>query len=74
LTKKRKTIEVDFIAKKNNLTEYYPVAFNALEPEILKRELNPLEEIKDNYPKFLPTLNQGDGENNGIKRLNVLKW
>jgi predicted AAA+ superfamily ATPase len=72
--KERKTIEVDFIAKKNNLTEYYQVALNALEPEILKRELSPLEEIKDNYPKFLLTLDQGDGENNGIKRLNVLKW
>lgn len=72
--KERKTIEVDFIAKKNNLTEYYQVALNALEPEILKRELSPLEEIKDNYPKFILTLDQGDGENNGIKRLNVLKW
>ena len=72
--KERKTIEVDFIAKKNNLTEYYQVALNALEPEILRRELCPLEEIKDNYPKFLLTLDLGDGENNGIKRLNVLKW
>lgn len=72
--KERKTIEVDFIAKKNNLTEYYQVALNALEPYILQRELSPLEEIKDNYPKFLLTLNPGDGENNGIKRLNVLKW
>ena len=72
--KERKTIEVDFIAKKNNLTEYYQIALNALEPEILKRELSPLEEIKDNYPKFLLTLDPGDGENNGIKRLNVLKW
>ena len=72
--KERKTIEVDFIAKKNNLTEYYQVALNALEPEILKRELRPLEEIKDNYPKFLLTMDQGNGENNGIKRLNVLSW
>lgn len=72
--KERKTIEVDFIAKKNNLTEYYQVALNALEPDILQRELSPLEEIKDNYPKFLLTLDSGDGENNGIKRLNVLKW
>lgn len=72
--KERKTIEVDFIAKKNNLTEYYQVALNALEPEILERELRPLEEIKDNYPKFLLTMDQGNGENNGIKRLNVLSW
>lgn len=72
--KERKTIEVDFIAKKNDLTEYYQVALNALEPHVLERELKPLEEIKDNYPKFLLTMDYGDGENNGIKRLNVLKW
>lgn len=62
------------MAKKNDLTEYYQVALNALEPHILERELKPLEEIKDNYPKFLLTMDYGDGENNGIKRLNVLKW
>jgi len=70
----RKTIEVDFIAKKDNIIEYYQVALNALESEILNRELSPLEEIKDNYPKFLLTLDYGSGETNGIKRLNVLNW
>jgi len=45
-----------------------------LEPEILNLELSPLEEIKDNYPKFLLTLDYGSGETNGIKRLNVLNW
>nr|AGS52879.1 hypothetical protein [uncultured bacterium contig00016] len=33
-----------------------------------------LEEIKDNHPKFLLTMDHGNGENNGIKRLNVLEW
>jgi len=70
----RKTIEVDFIAKKDNTIEYYQVALNVLESEILNRELSPLEEIKDNYPKFLLTLDYGSGETNGIKRLNVLNW
>ena len=70
----RKSIEVDFIAKKQNVTHYYQVALNVLEPEVLKRELSSLEAIKDNYPKFLLTLDQGEGESNGIKRLNVLRW
>jgi hypothetical protein len=33
-----------------------------------------LEEIDDNYPKFLLTMDPGSGTNKGIKRLNVLEW
>lgn len=71
----RKNIEVDFVAKKNGTeTEYYQVALYALEPETLKRELSSLEEIDDNYPKFLLSMDYGRGENKGIKRINVLDW
>lgn len=73
-TRENKTVEIDFIAKKKDQIEYYQVALNALEPEILQRELAPLEKIKDNYPKFLLTMDFGSGNNNGIKRLNVLEW
>lgn len=72
--RENKTVEIDFIAKKKDQIEYYQVALNALEPEILQRELAPLEEIKDNYPKYLLTMDYGSGDNNGIKRMNVLQW
>ena len=36
--------------------------------------LAPLEAIEDNYPKFILSMDYGSGENNGIKRLNVLDW
>ncbi len=68
-------IEVDFVASKaDGEVEYYQVAFTALEPNTLLRELSPLEKIKDNYPKFLLTMDSGTDTNNGIKRLNVLHW
>lgn len=71
----RKNIEVDFVAQKSGgETEYYQVALYALEPEILKCELSSLEEINDNYPKFLLYMDYGRGENKGIKRINVLDW
>jgi len=72
----RKTIEVDFVAQKpGGEIEYYQVAFYALaSEETLRRELAPLEEIDDNYPKFLLTMDSGNGTNKGIKRLNVLEW
>jgi hypothetical protein len=46
----------------------------ALELETLKRELAPLEELDDNYPKFLLSMDYSKGINKGIKRLNVLEW
>ena len=70
-----KLVEVDFVAKKSGgIVEYYQVALNVLGSELLERELAPLESIDDNYPKFLLTMDYGSGENNGIKRLNVLNW
>lgn len=70
-----KLVEVDFVAKKSGgIVEYYQVALNVLGSELLERELAPLEAIDDNYPKFLLTMDYGSGENNGIKRLNVLDW
>lgn len=70
-----KLVEVDFIAKKSGgIVEYYQVALNVLENDTLERELAPLEAIEDNYPKFILSMDYGSGENNGIKRLNVLDW
>lgn len=74
INKGNKNIEVDFVAQKSGgEVEYYQVAY-ALEPEVLKRELAPLEEIEDNYPKFLLSLDLTEGNTKGIKRVNVLKW
>lgn len=74
INKGNKNIEVDFVAQKSGgEVEYYQVAY-ALEPEVLKRELAPLEEIEDNYPKFLLSLDLAEGNTKGIKRVNVLKW
>ena len=72
----RKTIEVDFVATKpGGQVEYYQVAWGVLNNEdVAKREYASLEQIKDNYPKYLLTMDYGSGEQNGIKRLNVLEW
>lgn len=49
--------EVDFIVKDNvGLTKYVQVAVTAVEEGKLNQELRPLREIRDNYPKYLITL------------------
>lgn len=68
--------EVDFVSNNAGELEYYQVSATVLDPNTLKRELSPLEDIKDNYPKFLLTLDEiGNGSNyNGIKQINIIDW
>ena len=41
----------------------------------LKRELASLRQIKDQYPKYILTLDDDPvADYDGIKRINVLKW
>ena len=68
-------LEVDFIAEKDGEKEYYQVSWSVLGNErVMSREYASLEEVKDNYPKYLLTMDTGTGSQNGIKRLNVLDW
>lgn len=43
---------------------------------VLKRELAPLRQIRDNFPKYILTLDEVFSEMNydGIQKRNVLKW
>lgn len=68
--------EVDFVATNMNEVEYYQVSASVLDERTLERELAPLQEIKDNYPKTLLTLDDiGNGANyEGIKQINVIDW
>ena len=72
-----KKVEIDFVAQKaGGVVEYYQVAWTVLgdNTDTLDRELRPFEKIKDHYPKFLITMDPGNGMNNGIQRINALEW
>ncbi len=68
--------EVDFVATNMDEVEYYQVSVSVLDEKTLERELAPLKEIKDNYPKILLTLDDiGNGANyEGIRQINVIDW
>lgn len=67
--------EIDFVAKKDGLTEYYQVALSVRGQDTLERELRPFRLIKDNYPKFLITLdNSNDIDHDGIMQVYAVKW
>jgi len=67
--------EIDFIVHKpNNELEYYQVAFTVNDENTLKREISAFRGIKDNYPKYLLTLDFDNTSIGGIKKLNVIDW
>ena len=66
--------EIDFIATKQNSKEYYQVALTALDESVRERELFPLKKIRDNYPKYLLTLDFVTGDIDGVKQLNLIDW
>ena len=57
-------------------TEYYQVSETTLNEAVLRRELAPLQKIRDNYPKYLLTLDTvfGEADYDGIQKTNVLNW
>lgn len=70
-------LEVDFLAIGSGEERLYiQVAYSTEQEETLKRELRPLELIKDNYPKLLLTMDTVLPEQNfgGIQKTNALNW
>jgi predicted AAA+ superfamily ATPase len=68
-------LEIDFIAFKAGVPEYYQAALTVMNEETLKRELAPLEKIRDNYPKYIITLDAVSGANDrGIITINALDF
>ncbi len=67
--------EVDFVVMtKEGYTEYYQVAWSVRDKETLKREISPLESIKDHNTKYLLTIDPEESNNNGIRQKNVINW
>jgi len=67
--------EVDFVVKdEKGLLAYYQVSLTVREEQTLKRELAPLQNTKDNYPKYLLTLDPEEPSHNGVLQINLISW
>ena len=68
--------EIDFVVINSNEIEYYQVTLTVLDENTLKRELDAFKNIKDNYPKYLITLDDVmvNTDYDGIKVVNALEW
>lgn len=67
-------LEVDFVLKNNDGLKYVQVALSVRDEKTLERELNVLTKIKDNYPKYLITLDYDKVDHEGIRQIPALDF
>ena len=67
--------EIDFIAEKEARKIYVQVAYLLHSPETIEREFSPLREIKDNYPKYVLSMDTIFGNDfEGIQRIHIVDF
>ena len=67
--------EVDFIATNADEKKYIQVTESMMSEDVRKRELAPLQDIRDNYEKIVLSLEPGlDASYDGIKSLSLTDW
>ena len=71
---KYETSEIDFVIKTSDGIKYIQVCLSVRDENTLKRELTPLNNIKDHYPKYIITLDYDTNNYNGIKQISALDF
>ncbi len=71
---KTKKGEVDFMATKDNQVKYVQVAYLLADENVIKREFGAYDDIDDNYPKYVITLDKADFSQKGIIHKNIINF
>ena len=71
---KTKEGEIDFIASKNKSIKYIQACYDLTNEETRNREFKVFDNIDDNYPKYVISINKEDYSQKGIKHLNVFDF
>ncbi len=67
--------EIDFVCQKQNETMYVQVAYLITNENTIQREYGNLLKIKDNYPKFVVSMDEFQGNTyHGIKHLHLREF
>ena len=71
---KNSSNKVDFVVQTDDDLIYIQVALSVRDEETLKRELKPLNDINDHYPKYLITMDYDNNNYNGIKQISAMDF
>ena len=66
--------EIDFCARKDSRMEYYQVSYLLASEETVSREFSAFNSLKDNYPKFVLSMDKLDFSQDGIIHKNIIDW
>ena len=66
--------EIDFIATKDKEVKYIQVCYLLDKEETIQREFSAYNNINDNYPKYVISLDEENHSKNGIKHLNIFDF
>ncbi|MBE5951053.1 MAG: ATP-binding protein [Lachnospiraceae bacterium] len=67
-------LECDFITRKDSEYQYLQVAMTIMDEKTEEREYKPFESIRDNYPKYLFTMDPLLQKRNGIHHCNLINF
>lgn len=68
---KNGTKEIDFVCNKHGEKLYVQVTYLLASQETINREFGAYDNIKDNFPKYVVSLDEFDMSQNGIKHRNI---
>ena len=63
--------EIDFVCDKRGEKLYVQVTYLLASDETIQREFGAYDNIRDNYPKYVVSLDEFDMSRNGIKHHNI---
>lgn len=66
--------EVDFVCRKQGKPIYVQVSYILANEYTVDREFTPLLNIKDNFPKYLISMDEFDMSRDGIKHINLIDF
>ena len=66
--------EIDFVAEKDGNTVYIQVAYILADDKVIEREFGAFNAVKDNFPKYVISLSEGDFGGAGIIHINMIDF
>lgn len=66
--------EIDFVARKDEKVHYIQVAYLLADAKVIEREFGAFDVVKDNYSKYVISLDKMDFSRNGIVHMNMIEF